>query len=136
LRPDCHNSHLHVLALGFLNEKAIYIYSRGSQRHNPIAAFAVVIGATALLATLFHAIEASIWAVAYCFIGAMTNMRSGVFYSLSAMTTYGHTDLVLEERWKLMGALEALDGWLLFGLTTAFLFWMIQEVSPTRRPRQ
>jgi hypothetical protein len=32
-----------------------------------------------------------------------------------------------------MGALEALDGWILFGLTTAFLFTVIQRVwSPAQ----
>lgn len=44
------------------------------------------------------------------------------------MTSYGHTSLSLEGHWELMGALEALNGWLLFGLTTAFLFAMIQKV--------
>jgi len=34
----------------------------------------------------------------------------------------------LEDRWQLMGAIEALGGWLVFGLTTAFLFGMIQKV--------
>jgi len=36
----------------------------------------------------------------------------------------------LEEQWQLMGALEALNGMLLFGLTTAFLFAMIKKVWP------
>jgi hypothetical protein len=36
----------------------------------------------------------------------------------------------LDPHWQLMGALEALNGILLFGLTTAFLFAMIQEVWP------
>jgi hypothetical protein len=36
----------------------------------------------------------------------------------------------LEKQWRLMGALEALNGTLLFGLTTAFLFAMIQKVWP------
>jgi len=27
-----------------------------------------------------------------------------------------------------MGSIEALNGWLLFGLTTAFLFGMLEEV--------
>ena len=35
-----------------------------------------------------------------------------------------------KEQWQLMGALEALNGMLLFGLTTAFLFAMIQKVWP------
>ena len=51
-----------------------------------------------------------------------------MLYSLSAMTTYGHADVFLESQWQLMGALEALNGWLLFGLTTAFLFAVIQKV--------
>jgi hypothetical protein len=29
-----------------------------------------------------------------------------MLYSLSAMTSYGHANLFLEEDWKLMGALE------------------------------
>jgi hypothetical protein len=36
----------------------------------------------------------------------------------------------LEAHWQLMGALEALNGMLLFGLTTAFLFAVIQKVWP------
>ena len=44
--------------------------------------------------------------------------------------SYGHATLFLEEQWQLMGALEALNGMLLFGLTTAFLFAMIQKVWP------
>ena len=46
------------------------------------------------------------------------------------MTTYGHESVSLEPQWQMMGALEALNGMLLFGLTTAFLFAMIQEVWP------
>ena len=44
------------------------------------------------------------------------------------MTSYGHAYLFLEPHWQLMGAMEALNGWLLFGLTTAFLFRMIAKV--------
>ena len=58
----------------------------------------------------------------------MPDNRSAMLYSVSAMTTYGHANLFLKEKWQLMGALEALDGMLLFGLTTAFLFAMIQKV--------
>jgi hypothetical protein len=56
-----------------------------------------------------------------------------MLYSLSALTTYGHANIFLEDKWQMMGALEALNGMLLFGLTTAFLFAMIQRVWPTGR---
>ena len=53
-----------------------------------------------------------------------------MLYSLGALTTYGHSHIFLESKWQMMGALEALNGMLLFGLTTAFLFAMIQRVWP------
>ena len=34
----------------------------------------------------------------------------------------------LKSNWHLMGAMEALNGWLLFGLTTAFLFAVLEKV--------
>jgi hypothetical protein len=56
--------------------------------------------------------------------------KASMLYSLSAMTSYGHANLFLETNWQMMGALESLNGMLLFGLTTAFLFAMIQKVWP------
>ena len=69
-----------------------------------------------------------IWAVAYRLVGALPDYRSAILYSLNAITSYGHASLDLEKRWQLMGALEALNGMLLFGLTTAFLFGIIHRV--------
>ena len=88
----------------------------------------VTIGLAALLATVLHGIEGMIWAAAYLLLGALPDYSSAILYSLNAMTSYGHENLVLEKHWQLMGALEALNGMLLFGLTTAFLFGIIQRV--------
>ncbi len=61
-------------------------------------------------------------------------MRSAILYSLSAMTTCGHADIFLADHWRLMGALEALNGMMRFGLTTAFLFSVLLRNSPDRMP--
>jgi hypothetical protein len=124
---------LHVLCIGYINQKAVLMHGRMISPRYKTAMFGFVVGSTALLATLLHGIESGIWAVAYVFIGALTDFRSAMLYSLGAMTTYGHETLYLEDRWRLLGTLEALNGWLLFGLSTAFLFFLIQEVSPRRR---
>ena len=96
--------------------------------------FAIVLGFAVLLATILHGIEASIWAVAYRLLGALPDAKTAMLYSLSAITSYGHAELYLEGRWQLMGALEALNGMLLFGLTTAFLYGIIQRVWPVENP--
>jgi len=58
-----------------------------------------------------------------------------MLYSLSAMTTYGHADVFLATHWQLMGAIEALNGMMLFGLSTAFLFAVLRDHWPTRLRR-
>ena len=45
------------------------------------------------------------------------------------MTSFGHTNFDLAGHWRLMGALEALNGILLFGLTTAFMFRLLGHLS-------
>jgi len=119
---------IHVLGLGLIGRRAIRA-SRGVGRHRyPVAWFVIVVGTATLLATCLHGIEAICWAKAFQFVGALPNFKSANLYSLNAITSYGHTTLTLEPKWQLMGALEALNGWLLFGLTTAFLFTIIEKV--------
>jgi hypothetical protein len=121
---------IHVLGLGAISQKAIPIHDKIRRRSRPAVASAVVLGATTLGATILHALEAAIWAGAYLLIGSLPDAKSAMLYSLGALTTYGHQSVYLEEQWRLLGAIEALNGWLLFGLSTAFLFWLIQQVSP------
>jgi hypothetical protein len=119
---------LHVLGLGFINKKVAGVFGHMTERRYPMLVFAVVMGATTLLATILHATEAGIWAAAYQFTGALPDFKMAMLYSLNAITTYGHESLLLENRWQLMGAIEALNGCLLFGLSTAFLFGVIHKI--------
>ena len=87
-------------------------------------------GIAVILVTLLHVLEAGIWAIAYRYIGAIADNKSAMLYSLGAITTYGHANIFLDAKWQMLGALEALNGMLLFGLTTAFMFAMIHRVWP------
>ena len=118
---------IHVFGLATIRQTTLPALDRLTQPH-PTVSFVVVIGTAALLTTCLHAVEATIWALAYVFLGAIPGFRAAILYSLNAITSYGHTSLRLEDHWHLMGALEALNGWLLFGLTAAFLFAMFMKV--------
>jgi hypothetical protein len=119
---------IHVIGLALIYERVVHVLSGAMEHRRFIPRFVVVIGIAALLATSLHGIEAADWATAYRLLGALPDYKSAMLYSLGAMTSYGHANLFLEEQWQLMGALEALNGMLLFGLTTAVLFAMIQKV--------
>ena len=50
--------------------------------------------------------------------------------------TFGHVTFDLANQWKLMGALEALNGILLFGLSTAFMFALLVRLNFADEHRQ
>ena len=101
------------------------------------------VGAAGLLLAVLHGIEAAIWAAAYVWLGALDSLKDAILYSLDSMTTRGASGLMLEPHWQMMGALEAANGMLLFGISTAYIFaemqvyWlMISDQLTTRRHRQ
>lgn len=108
--------------------------SRGKQARAR-SRFIVSIALIALAAAMLHGLEAAAWAGLYVGLGALPDGSAAILYSLSAFTTYGHSSVFLEDRWKLLGAIEAMNGVILFGLTTAFLFAAIGSVRPDRIER-
>jgi len=123
---------VHVFGLQMVNDGVVRILGGTFNRRRFVPLFTMVIGGTSLFVTLLHGIEAILWALAYRHLGALPNDKSAMLYSLSALTSYGHANLYLETDWQMMGALESLNGMILFGLTTAFLFAMIRKVWPHR----
>ena len=123
----------HIIGLVFINERVIRAKRFLAKRRSFLTGLSLILGAATLGAIILHTIEAALWAGVYLALGALPDGKSAVLYSLSAMTTYGHEHFDLANHWQLMGALEALDGMILFGLTTAFLYGMIRELLAARR---
>jgi hypothetical protein len=118
----------HAYGLGLINKVVVSSRSGWTVPLGRLGSSSIfVIGGTALSAAVLHGLEGTIWAGAYRLLGASPDNRSAMLYSLNAMTSYGHANLYLAPRWEMMGALEALNGWILFGLTTAFLFAVIEK---------
>src|SRR5215831_20444780 len=95
--------------------------------------FAIVIGligSVGLLLAVLHGIEAALRAAAYWWLGALNSAAEALLYSVDSISTRGASGLVLESHWRMMGALEAMDGMLLFGISTAFIFAVMQQYAP------
>jgi hypothetical protein len=86
----------------------------------------IVIARQLLLAAL-HGIEAALWAVAYRWLGALDSLADAILYSVDSISTRGASGLMLEPHWRTMGALEAMGGMLLFGISTAYI-WTVMQI--------
>jgi len=94
------------------------------------AIFIGTIGAVGLLLAVLHGIEAAFWAEAYLWLGAVDSPEVAILYSVDSMSTRGASGLALQQNWHLMGALEAFNGMLVFGISTAFIFAVMQVYWP------
>jgi hypothetical protein len=89
-----------------------------------------LIGVIGLVLAALHGIESGIWAAAYLWLGALNSPLDALLFSVDSMTTRGASGLTLPAHWQMMGALEAVDGMLLFGVSTAFVFAVLQAYWP------
>ena len=65
-----------------------------------------------------------------CGWGALESPLHAILYSVDSMSTRGASGLTLQGHWRMMGALEAVDGMLLFGISTAYIFALMQDYWP------
>jgi hypothetical protein len=125
---------VHSFALRLIDRRVSSILDESGANPPRRMATRFILPGVMLCATTLHGLEGAMWASAYILLGALPDRKSAMLYSMNAITSYGHTDLQLESHWQLMGALEALNGWIVFGVTTAFLFTIMQKVWPRLNP--
>ena len=89
-----------------------------------------LIGTVGLLLAVLHGVEAVFWAAAYWWVGALASPEQAILYSVDSISTRGASGLALPQHWRILGALEAVDGMLLFGISTAFIFAVMQGYWP------
>ena len=56
-------------------------------------------------------------------------LARALYFSTVTFTTLGYGDITLLPRWQLISAFEATNGIVLFGVSTAFIFTVIQRLS-------
>jgi hypothetical protein len=92
---------------------------------------AIIAGAT-LLALIAHLLEITIWALALDSSGEFTRFATAFYHSAMNYSSLGYGDIVMSNSWKLMGPLEAANGMLMFGISTAMIFTVMQLLFQTR----
>ena len=88
---------------------------------------------SALTAWMFLAIviEAWVWALLYLFnplITTLPDLQTAFYFSMVTFTTLGYGDVVLTGNWRTLASIQAANGVIVFGWTTALIFVFIQRV--------
>jgi hypothetical protein len=92
------------------------------------AALAIVM----LITAGAHLTQIALWAVALFLCGQISTAETAFYFSAQTYTALGYGDIQLSERWRLLGPLEAMNGLLFLGLSTAVLFAIMSQLIANR----
>jgi hypothetical protein len=88
---------------------------------------------------LLHLMETAVWAACYQWWSLFPDYETSFYFSLGSYTTIGYGDVVLPQKWRLLGGIEGVSGVLLCGLSTAFIFAIVNalfQIRMNQRVRQ
>jgi hypothetical protein len=75
-----------------------------------------------------HTLEVWLYALGYLAIGAINDFESALYFSTVTFASLGYGDIVLSPAWRIFGAIEAVNGLILLGWSTAFLISLMSRL--------
>ena len=85
-----------------------------------------------LYALLAHLVEIAVWGLLFMTCGEFPDFGTAFYHSAVNYTSLGYGDVIMTPSWRLLGPLETANGMLLFGVSTAMVFAVIQRLVETR----
>ncbi len=81
-----------------------------------------------LLMLLGNFVQMAIWAALFRLLGEFDDFATALYHSAVNFATLGYGDIVMSGAWRLLGPLEAANGILMFGVSTAVMTAAVTEV--------
>ena len=91
-----------------------------------------IVAAATVVALAAHLVAVTTWALVFTLCGEFSQLAPALYHSGMNYTTLGDSDKVMSPSWRLLASLEAANGMLMFGVSTAMLFAVIQRLFQTR----
>jgi voltage-gated potassium channel Kch len=74
-----------------------------------------------------------LWGGLFVVLDEFTDLHVAVYHSAVNFASLGYGDIVMSEKWKMLGALEAVVGVLMLGMTSAALMAILSQLIKVQR---
>ncbi len=88
-----------------------------------------VLAVLALWLMAAHLFKIVMWAGIFLHNELFDGWEAAIYFAAACYTTLGFGDLLLPAQWRLLSGATAANGFMLFGLTTAFLFEVLRQLN-------
>ena len=107
------------------------------RKHKPLHSMRVL-SLTVLVLLMLHVIEIEVWAIAYQYLLPADHLgtaEEAAYFSFVTFTTLGYGDITLPYPIRIISGIEAMNGIMLGGWSTALLFAVVQRTWQDMRHR-
>ena len=122
---------VHVAGMLWMADRVLnrpeYRERTATKRHFSTTIIGVFLGIV-----LLHVAEAALWAWFYYLRSLFSDYETSLYFSLVSFASIGYGDVLLPQRWRLLGAIEGISGILLCGVSTAFIFAIVNAMFQIR----
>ena len=129
------NLGIQVLALAFVVRWFVRLIDSGQLQTtfgNDARVLSVVMG----VLIIGHIFMFATWAVLFVWVGEFGDFATAFYHSTVNFTSLGYGDIVMSERWRLLGALEATNGVLMLSLSAGAILSVMNDVLSRNRARK
>ena len=97
----------------------------------------IVINGVMMILIIGNLAQLTIWALIFWILGEFNDISAAIYHSAVNFATLGYGDVVMSDQHKILGPLEAINGVLMIGVTTATLMWAFQDtMRKTKQARK
>lgn len=121
---------IHTFGLIWITHAMSWITDRirlAGHRSHLLAMNTVVIGVFVVLTA-----EVWLWALCYRLLGYIADFPTALYFATITFSTVGYGDVVPGHEWRMLAALEGVNGFVLIGWSTAYLVAAGIRVGPFR----
>jgi hypothetical protein len=126
---------IHIIGMVFAGDQLVRRRQKIEQKAGPLLV-CVLLSVVFAFIMLLHMTEACVWAAYYYWRGFFETYETALYFSLKSYSTVGYGDVLLPQNWRLLGTIEGISGALLCGLSTAFLFAVVNALFQFRIQHQ
>jgi len=92
----------------------------------------ILLQLAAALVLLAHLVNIALWAFLFCLCEEFAGFEAAFYHSAMNYSSLGYGDIVMSMRWRLLGPQEAIDGIVMFGISTALIIALMTRLIERR----
>ena len=87
----------------------------------------MLIAQVMLILVLGNLLQGAIWAMLFMALGEFGDFSTAYYHSLVNFATLGYGDIVMTDQWRILGPMQAINGVLMIGVSTAAITSVVHD---------